>query len=441
MLDKDVHKLTREESELLFELVNDHIVFGLMNESFFDFCSAKARSPKRWDKSVFSSKFCNAIESLVQEPLAWLEVELNSHFLNKIMYKQKYKSGVMSESKNDWNDITKKEKLLAERLFTYKLTLSILLTIEEKEIYGDAHKITSSIDRSKRVSATNPSSSIEKVSIENEIALILKNIINLMKEDTSKIDAIEYLKCIRCSMNMTTRVVEWKSNIQYRRAKKSEEKDYTEILDEEVKENEMVLSEGQDDKLELPVIDKDYSLQIRKEDRNINKIQMKMKMKINKNEFQREKQIEKSERTQNKAPKKLGKKAKRRQAYEKGLKISKNIDKNSHLKSQSKQCDEASDAQISFLTKNEEGNEDNPALSATKNHQGEADEENLVSSLATETSKVERGTEESPIESDQKSPDTGKNNIKGVETYNKICPKFLINELFIFNKLQNYKLH
>ena len=416
LLDKDVHKLTREESELLVELVNDHIVFGLMNESFFDFCSAKAKSQKRWDKSIFSSKFCNAIESLVQEPLAWLEVELNSHFLNKIMYTRKYKSGVMSQSKNDWNDITKKEKLLAERLFVYKLTLSILLTIEETEIYGDAHKITSSIDRSKRISATNPSISIEKVSIENEIASILKNIINLMKEDTSKIDAIEYLKCIRCSVNMTNGVVEWKSNIQYRRAKKSEEKDYTEILDERVKENEMVLSEGQDDKLEVPVIDEDYSLQIRKEDRSTNKIQIK----INKNEFRREKPIEKSERTQNKAPKKLGKKAKRRQAYEKGLKISKNIDKNLHLKSQSKQSDEASDAQISLLTKNEEENEDNPALSATKNHQDEADDENLVSSLATETSKVERGTEEFPIESDQKSPDTEKNNIKGVETYNKI---------------------
>ena len=222
MIDTTAYKLTREESELLVELVNDHFVLNFMNETFFHFCSVKAKTQKRWDKLIFSSQFCNTIESLVQEPLAWLEIELNSRFLDKFMQtKRNRKSETVSDGKDDWNDAIKKEKNLAERLFIYKLALGILVANEEMEIFGESRKVTTSSDKSKRVFATNSSISFEKVSIENEITAILKSIVNLMKEDSSKIDAIEYLKCINCSVNLTIEVVEWKSNIQCRRTKKS----------------------------------------------------------------------------------------------------------------------------------------------------------------------------------------------------------------------------
>ena len=92
-----------------------------------------------------------------------------------------------------------------------------------------------------------------------------------------------------------------------------------------------------------------------------------------------------------------------------------------------KQSDEkSSSAQIPFLTKNEGENEDNPSLSLAKNHQNEGEEGNMKSSLETKTSKVESGVEDVLIESDQKSHDSSKTNIKGIEIFHKICPKFCV---------------
>ena len=414
MIDNTAYKLTREESELLVELVNDHFVLGFMNETFFYFCSVKAKTQKRWDKSIFSSQFCNAIESLVQEPLAWLEIELNSRFLDKFMQtKRNRKSETVFDGKDDWNDANKKEKNLAERLFIYKLALGILFANEEMEIFGESRKVTTSSDKSKRVSATNPSISIEKVSIENEIASILKSIVNLIKEDTSKIDAVEYLKCVNCSVNLTAGIVEWESNIQCRKTKEKGKND----LDEKVKGNESNLwEETNDDEPEKPLRDTDYTQKISEKDRSNKKIQIK----INKNEFRilrkrKEKIMEKRERTEDKAPKKLGKKAKRRQAHEESMKISRKS-KNSLVKSHSKESDEANSANIPILTKNEGENSEILTHSELKHHQGnegENEEGNLVISSSNLTGKEESVMEDVQIlQFDQKS-NSSKNNIKG----------------------------
>ena len=83
-------------------------------------------------------------------------------------------------------------------------------------------------------------------------------------------------------------------------------------------------------------------------------------------------------------------------------------------KNQSKQSVEA---HIPFLTTNEGENEDNPSLSLAKNHQTEEEEGNSKSSSETKTSKVESGVEDVLKESDQKSHDSSKSNIKGIEIF------------------------
>ena len=187
-------------------------------------------------------------------------------------------------------------------------------------------------------------------------------------------------------------------------------------MDEKVKGNESnVVEETNDDELEKPLRNADYTQQISEKDRSSKKIQIK----INKNEFRilrkrKEKIMEKSERTKDKASKKLGKKAKRRQAHEESMKISKKS-KNSLVKSQSKESDEANSANIPILTKNEGENSEILTHSELKHHQnneGENEEGNLVISSSNLTGKDESVMEGVQIQSDQKS-NSSKNNIKG----------------------------
>ena len=102
-------------------------------------------------------------------------------------------------------------------------------------------------------------------------------------------------------------------------------------------------------------------------------------------------------------------------------------------KNQSKQSEEDNAAHNPFLTKNEGENEDNTALSLAKNHQTKEkegnsklckEEGNSKSSSETKTSKAEIGVEDVLIESDQKSRDSSETNIKGLEIFHKLCPKF-----------------